>query len=55
MHDGSTVYSAEIEQARDLMGADSLSRTTDGDFWHVEWSLSDAEWPIPSVSCPLPA
>lgn len=29
---------------------DGLSGDVDNAFWQLEWSLSEAEWPIPEVS-----
>jgi len=50
VHDGSTVYSAEMEDTAGLMGANSYKRTMNGDFWDVDWGMSDSEWPVPEVS-----
>ena len=50
VHDGSTVYSAEIEEANGLLGAESYKRTIEGDFWSVEWSIDEVDWPVPEVS-----
>jgi hypothetical protein len=51
VHDGSTVYSAEIEEVNEMLSEQSYKRTVDGGFWDVQWSLDEAEWPVPEVSC----
>ena len=46
VHDGTTVHDTILD-ARRLM--DGLSSDAGDAFWQLEWSLSDAEWPVPEV------
>ena len=47
VHDGSTVHDTILDTYQML---DGLSGDVDNAFWQLEWSLSEAEWPIPEVS-----